>query len=43
MQGGSGPPGIDADGWKRNLTSKQFGKRSIDLCKAFAVVIKKQL
>ena len=40
-QGGSGPSGMDADGWKRILTSKQFGKSSIDLCKAFAEVIKK--
>ena len=32
---------MDADGWKRILTSKQFGKSSIDLCKAFAEVIKK--
>ena len=40
-QGGSGPSGMDADGWIRILTSKQFGKSSIDLCKAFAEVIKK--
>ena len=40
-QGGSRPPGMDADGWKRILTSKEFGKSSIDLCKAFAEVIKK--
>ena len=32
---------IDADGWKRILTSKQFGKSSIDLYKAFAEAIKK--
>ena len=32
---------MDADGWKRILTSKQFGKSSIDLCKVFAEVIKK--
>ena len=31
MQGGSGPSGVDADGWNRILTSKQFGKSSIDL------------
>ena len=41
IQGGSGPLGMDADGWKRILTSKQFGKSSIDLCKTFAEVIKK--
>ena len=32
---------MDADSWKKILTSKQFGKSSIDLCKAFAEVIKK--
>ena len=40
-QGRSGPSGMDADGWKRMLTLKQFGKSSIDLCKAFTEVIKK--
>ena len=40
-QGGSGPSGMDADGWKRILISKQFGKSSIDLRVAFAEVIKK--
>ena len=40
-QGGSGPSSMDADGWKRILTSKQFGKISIDLRKAFPEVIKK--
>ena len=40
-QGGSGPSGMDADGWKRILTSKQFGKSSIDLWEAFAEVIKR--
>ena len=40
-QGGSGPSGMDADGWKRILISKQFGKSSIDLCKVFAEVVKK--
>ena len=39
-QGGSGPSGMDADGWKRILTLKQFGKSSIDLYRAFAEVIK---
>ena len=39
-QGGSGPSGMDADGWKRILTSNQFGKIFIALCKAFAEVIK---
>ena len=40
-QGRSGPSGMDADGWKQILKSKQFGKSSIDLGKAFAEVIKK--
>ena len=40
-QGRSGPSGMDADGWKRILTSKQFGKSSIDLCKLFTEVIEK--
>ena len=40
-QDGSGPSGMDADGWKRILKSKQFEKSSIDLCKAFTEVIKK--
>ena len=32
---------MSADGWKRILTSKRFGKSSIDLYKGFAEVIKK--
>ena len=32
---------MDADGWKRILTSKQFEKSSIVLCKAFTEVVKK--
>ena len=40
-QGGSGPSSMDADGWKQILTSKQFGRSSIDLCKAFPEFIKK--
>ena len=38
-QGGAGLSGMDADGWKRNLTWKQFVKISINMCKAFAEVI----
>ena len=40
-KGGSGPSGIDADGWRRILASSQFGTASSDLRKAFAEVIKK--
>ena len=40
-QGGSGPSDIDADVWKRILTSKQFGRSFIDLFKVFAEVSKK--
>ena len=38
-QGGSGPSGMDADGWKGILTPKQFGKSSINLWKAFDEVM----
>ena len=40
-RGGSGLSGMEADGWKRILTSKKLGKSSIDLCKALSEVIKK--
>ena len=40
-KGATGPFGLDADGWKRILTSNQFGSSSNDLCKTFAEVIKK--
>ena len=40
-KGAAGPFGLDADGWKRILTSNQFGSSSNDLCKTFAEVIKK--
>ena len=36
----SGPSGMDADGWHRNLTSNCFRKSSSDLCKAFTEAIK---
>ena len=39
--GGSGPSGMDADGWRRILASSQFGTASLDLRKAFAEMIKK--
>ena len=38
IQGSSRSSGIDADGCKRILTSKQFGKSSIDIFKAFSSV-----
>ena len=38
IQGGSRPSGMDVDDCKRMLTSKQFGKSSIDLCKMFSEV-----
>ena len=40
-KGAAGPSGLDADGWKRILTSNQFGSNSNDFCKTFAEVIKK--
>ena len=40
-KGGSGPSGLDADGWRGILTSKQFGNSSSDLRKTFANFIKK--
>ena len=30
------PSGLDSDGWKRMLCSKQFGKKTDDLCEAIA-------
>ena len=42
-KGRSGPSGLDADGWRRMLTSREFGTSSTDLClrKTFAQLIKK--
>ena len=40
-RGGSGPSGMDADGWRRILLSKYFGESSSDLCKTLANVAKK--
>ena len=40
-KGGSGPPGLDADGWRRMLTSREFGTSSTDLRKTFAQLIKR--
>ena len=36
-----GPSGMDADDWKRVLTSKQFAESSTDLCTTIANMIKK--
>ena len=38
---GSGPSGLDADGWRRMLTSREFGTSSTDLRKTFAQLIKR--
>ena len=35
-QGGAGPSGLDADGFKRMLCSRQFKSQGTDLCKAIA-------
>jgi len=40
-RGGSGPSGLDAEGWRRILTSNSFGTSSSDLRKAIAEFIKK--
>ena len=39
-KGGSGPSSLDADEWRRMLTSREFGTSSTDLRKTFAQVIK---
>ena len=36
--GAAGPSGLDSDGWKRMLCSKQFGKKTDDLCEAIALL-----
>ena len=40
-KGGSGPSGLDADGWRRILCSTVFGTTNLDLRKAIAELIKK--
>lgn len=40
-KGGSGPSGMDADGWRKILTSKVYGDTGKDLRTALAKVIKK--
>ena len=41
IRGGSGPSGLDADGWKRTLLSKNFGESSSGCCQMLAKVTKK--
>ena len=40
-KGGSGPSGLDADGWRKILVSKSYRTINADLRRAFANVIKK--
>ena len=40
-KGGSGSSGLDADGWRRILTSNSFGTALSDLLKSVADFIKK--
>ena len=40
-KGGSGPSGMDADGWRKILSSRVYGDTGRDLRRAFANVIKK--
>ena len=41
IEGGSEPSGMDADGWKGILTSRQFAESSTGLCTTIVTVIKK--
>ena len=40
-KGRSGPSGLDADGWRRMLTSIEFGASSTDLRKTFDQLVKR--
>ena len=40
-KGGSGPSGLDADGWRRILASNCFGDSLSDLCRAIASFTRK--
>ena len=40
-KGGSGPSGLDAEGWRKILVSKSYRKINADLKRAFANVIEK--
>ena len=39
-KGGSGPSGLDADGWRKISTSRSFGTASSELRKIFALFVK---
>ena len=39
--GGSGPSGMDVEGYHRILVSNQFGTSNTDMCKTFAEVIRR--
>ena len=39
--GSAGPSGLDSDGWKRLLCSKQFGKKTGELCDAIALMARR--
>ena len=39
-KGGSGPSGMDSEGWRRILTTRQFGQHSTDLCTSLAQMAK---
>lgn len=41
IRGGSGPSGLDADGWRRILVSRDYGETGTDLRKAIASLIRK--
>ena len=40
-KGAAGPSGMDANGWRRILISRNFGKTTDDLCKSVAKMAKK--
>ena len=42
-KGGSGPSGLDADGWRKIFTSRSFGTAtaSSELCKTFALLVER--
>ena len=40
-KGGSGPSGLDTDGWRKIVTSRSFGTASSDLRKIFALFVKR--
>ena len=41
MSGSAGPSGLDSDGWKRILCSKQFSSQGNKLCESIADLAKK--